>query len=852
MSSGGGSDFTTNQRQRYIHEINRAIPTRQAALDATTVTAALSTTDSVARQPIAIGQILEQVGDGTGASAALARDAACRSMPYPGPAMRDPAARTGCGWWFVSDPATPSVGAYGTRRGPMHPTLDRDVAPGEWVWDPMDAQRREAQKQSARIQTCPDIQFSSFPNMGWCTSTGRAISTDGAGNPLFPRTPGGDCPGGQIVTNAASCPPPTPPPTGAPPLPPGTAGLCTPQPNGALSPACIQALTPWAGCSTGGALAQSLGSSSYAGASSTFQSPYAALQRRGFSLHSGIVNDGQLSVQAALQSIGGLSQQAGITDGSRATAAAQNLCYGKPYDPCAGIQSSDTGPFDPTCIDRQLDAAGYAPNGGLRPAKIGMDYWNQSVLGTWQGILDNISWWKTTADTDTADPPTQANAIQKVYGVGIQWPRSGCNYNGMSILRYAFQNADPSLFGAYPTGPQTHFLGRMLQSAGLQGAGIQQTGSTGDMLPATGSSLEGNRQMAIFRPTTGGTYQFLINYDDTFQYTLLDSAGNTVVSSNGSLQRGGSGVAPSAIVSLIPDQEYRLVYDTWSVGGPWTKSFQMSVNGGGWQPLPSDQLYLPVDRRQPLVELAFHKMPAGTTGPVSDTQGILQNWFLNAPTGSVAGQPCLVVGGHGAYCGNWNKYSQGMRLRALKTICMKLYIKSGSVVRGGGTSSPSIYALYNLPSTNTAGAPRLGAPTEAWDKPNRTAYFELTTWTGDAVYPYGTAQKGGGDIIQQTFLNNIVGRPVPVTPSDTWYHYAFVWADDFTSYAIYIDGKLVANLPAATYDPALILEQIRIGCDATGDGAVWQGGVAWFRGFDYRLSGDLIQRDMNDDWASLV
>jgi hypothetical protein len=79
-----------------------------------------------------------------------------------------------------------------------------------------------------------------------------------------------------------------------------------------------------------------------------------------------------------------------------------------------------------------------------------------------------------------------------------------------------------------------------------------------------------------------------------------------------------------------------------------------------------------------------------------------------------------------------------------------------------------------------------------------------------------------------------------------------VWADDFTSYAIYIDGKLVANLPAATYDPALILEQIRIGCDATGDGAVWQGGVAWFRGFDYRLSGDLIQRDMNDDWASLV
>jgi hypothetical protein len=160
--------------------------------------------------------------------------------------------------------------------------------------------------------------------------------------------------------------------------------------------------------------------------------------------------------------------------------------------------------------------------------------------------------------------------------------------------------------------------------------------------------------------------------------------------------------------------------------------------------------------------------------------------------------------------------------------------------------------MYNLPSTNTAGPLRIGGPQDAWDTANRTAYFELTTYRGDALYPYGTAQKGGGDIIQQTFLNNVMNRPVPPVPMDTWFHYAFVWADDFTSYAIYVNGALVANLPAATYDPALILEQIRIGCDATGDMAQWQGGVAWFRGFDYRLSGDLIQRDMNDDWASLV
>lgn len=845
MSNSGGSDFTTNQRRRYLQEINRAIPTRQSAMDATTVTAALSTADTVARQPIAVSQILERVDD----SAALARDSACRSLPYPGPAMRDPASRTGCGWWFVSDPGTPSVGAYGTRRGPMHPTLDRDVAPGEWIWDPMEAQMREAQKQAARIQTCPDIQFSPFPNMGWCTTTGRAIATDGAGNPLFPRMPGGDCPGGQIVTAAGSCPPPPPPSGGGPALPPGVAGICSPQSNGALPPACLQALTPWAGCSTEGTLAKSLGGSSYAGSSTTFQSPYMALQKRGFSLHSGIVNDGQVSVQAALQSISGLSQQAAAGDGTKATAAAANLCYGAKYDPCQGIQPGDTGPFDPTCIDQQLDAAGYAPNGGLRPAKIGMDYWNQSVLGTWSSILSNISWWKDAADTDAGNPPTQADAIQKVYGVGIQWPRSGCNYNGVSILRYSAQGVpDPSLFGAYPDGPQTHFLGRMLQGTGFDGAGIQQYRSNTEMLPATATNVEANRHMTVFRPMVGGPYGFSV-YSESFQFSIFDSAGNKIFSQGG--VPGSAYVTGSA--TFVPGQEYKLVYDNWNTGGSWTKQIQMYVNGSSTaQSLPVDQLYLPIDRRQPLLELAFHKMQAGLTGPISDTQGIIRNWFLNAPTGTVAGQPCMVVGGHGAYCGNWYKYSQGMRLRALKTICMKLYIQSGSVRLGSDNSTPSIFAMYNLPSTNTAGPLRVGGPPDAWDTANRTAYFELTTYRGDALYPYGTAQKGGGDIIQQTFLNNVVNRPVPAVPMDTWFHYAFVWADDFTSYAIYVNGVLVANLPAATYDPALILEQIRIGCDATGDMAVWQGGVAWFRGFDYRLSGDLIQRDMNDDWASLI
>ena len=42
----------------------------------------------------------------------LKRDSECRSIPYPGSAMRTADARTGCGWWHVDNPNVPSSGAY--------------------------------------------------------------------------------------------------------------------------------------------------------------------------------------------------------------------------------------------------------------------------------------------------------------------------------------------------------------------------------------------------------------------------------------------------------------------------------------------------------------------------------------------------------------------------------------------------------------------------------------------------------------------------------------------------------------------------------------------------------------------
>jgi hypothetical protein len=422
--------FDRSQKSYYVSEINRALPAApQMAMNPLSLNAAFG---EPAGGTVNLDSILTEAGGGAGATDAMRRDASCRSLPYPGPGMRDPAARTGCGWWFTPDPSKQSIGAYGTRRGPMSPTLDSTIGPGKWVWDPREAQRLEGMKHTANIRSCPDIQYSTFPNVGWCPTTNMAILTDGAGNPMFPQMPGGDCPGQSIVMNAASCPPPPPPPSAgggpAPSAPPSITSLCPPGAGGALSPMCLTSLVGVAQCSTQGTLATAL-SNGYAGTSQQFNNINAVLSSRGFLIHPGIVNDGKLSVNDAISSFTGVRQMANSGDGSRGAMAAANLCYGSAFDPCA-MSPSQTGPWDDyaDCIAQAAAAKGYSPQGALLPGRIGIAYWNQ--IKTWGDALNNLDWWMARAH-DQSDPVLQAQAIENVYGLNLNFPPQTCPIPGL-------------------------------------------------------------------------------------------------------------------------------------------------------------------------------------------------------------------------------------------------------------------------------------------------------------------------------------------------------------------------------------------------------------------------------------
>ena len=411
----------SSQRSYYLSEINRAIPSSRVA-DAPTIANALGTVDpglpnfNMNFDPAQFTSTFSQQGQ----TGALEKDRLCRGQVTPTLGMRSADARTGCGWWYINNPDLQSVGAYGSRRGPMNPTLDTKYGGGEWIWNLKDATEREAIKAGRKISSCAAIAHSTFPNMGWCMSSNRAVVTDGNGNPAYPSNPLGAC-SGQIITDSTQCSAaiaaaaaaaaaatPTGAAGGSPAPPPAT---CT---DGNLSPGCLKSIVT-AQCNASGSLALAL-NTGYANQNQQAADMNSVLRERNFSLPSGILADGRMTQAEAVSAVTQLKTW-GTDANYRAAGAANNLCYGAPFDMC-GVTNTTQKPFSATCIGRAAQAAGWSPNGTAMPSKdTNMSMW--SALNTWGEVLNQITVWKQKADNPGTD---QLEYIRKVYGMSATYP----------------------------------------------------------------------------------------------------------------------------------------------------------------------------------------------------------------------------------------------------------------------------------------------------------------------------------------------------------------------------------------------------------------------------------------------
>ena len=852
--------FGDAQRRYYLTEIGRSAPGVRPS-DVATMQAALGITDPTSAGAPAIGPAATLVSDFGRSSTVNQREQQCRAIQVPGASMRAPDARTGCGWWYVPDPNRQSTGAYGTRRGPMMPNLDTQFGTGRWVWDPQEAAQLEASKHASKIQSCEDLALSQWPNMGWCPGTGRAIPLNSAGGPMYPQAPGGDCPGGGIITNAAQCSVPSAPggpPAGGSNATGGTTGLCQPNGSGALSPGCLRSVTNMT-CSANGVLSQSLGGGSYAGTDPTVAAANAYLQQRGFTIHSGILNDGRVSMTDAMKSVAALRQIANTTDGSRAASAAANLCFGSPFDPCQ-IAPTDVGPYPSECVEKLLTSLGWGAQGTLRPSNGGAQataFWNQQA--NWQAVKNQAVLLKSTADKMTT-PQAQAAAIGQVYGASVKYPKSGCNNTGIALYRHYFPTWNQSLFQT--NGPVTHFLGRYIFREGFPNS----PSTVEDQTPAGGNLTEGQRYITQFVPTQGGAYSFLATSDDGMRILIQgpsDSSPQLVMN-----WHPCCGPPGSFTYTFEPGQVYTIMVDMWNGGGPWAFVLTYSVNGSPPAPLPAAQLSLPVDRRFPVLEWNFAALPqggvaAGIGATVTDTNKIFKSTTLhNAPIGQIAGQKCMLVnypnrvassnGGYPSGLFNIDGLVQGMRVRAIKSFSMLLFLNQVNYNTSQGSVAPTVFSLYNVPSSNPTAFPRQFDPSMHVPMNQRKDAFSFIT-NGAMTWPDGVGKSEDGTDIHTGYYNNAINghMGVPNTPLGQWFHYAFVWDDDFRAFTCYVNGTQAARAFVPAFDIRTMCELMTIGCDNHPEGAWWSGGIAWFRGFDYRLSQDQIETDMKDAWATV-
>lgn len=152
----------------------------------------------------------------------LDEDAKCRAIAHPKyltdnraqqPAKQI-AAGQGCGWWFVADPAIPSVGTFGTKPEaivgkppvvgrPMYPT---SLPPGgRWIWDAAAAEQAETIKGCKAIATC-SLLSGSTERCGFCPSKGYAVPVDEQGAVRYTQDDDGNCAdASRIVTDPKGC-----------------------------------------------------------------------------------------------------------------------------------------------------------------------------------------------------------------------------------------------------------------------------------------------------------------------------------------------------------------------------------------------------------------------------------------------------------------------------------------------------------------------------------------------------------------------------------------------------------------------------------------------------------------------
>lgn len=815
------------------------------------------------------------------------KDALCRgaTMPKNLP-ERIPQHPYNCGWWFVADPAVPSVGAAGIVQTPLFP--DKLPPGGEWIWDLNKAQQMEEIKNCSRITDCDLIDVPGIKGeCGFCLSKGYAVPIDSSGNESYPDVESA-CGIKPIVTpEKCHLPPPSvnvvsgiqcdatlghPSPdntlrfytdgecnkmggkwysngeclvkTGgsytytcainnAPPSLQAAEALtvCTPGRDGNLTRTCMISIAKGLGYNPKGTVLRLLYSTARPVGNDA--AAIQILRNAGISAPDAVFGQGNIDKQSVAEIYTNIWNAMKNGKTPLVKLAATYLVIGSAdFDICR-FEDNEMGPFPTMCVERAFRQAGCQPAGSAVPTDANV---GQFMSKSWGDVKKYFADLYRTMNDASAE--NQDDAMTKCLGIKFVRPLPiGCKNPGMERLWYSAQydnfwskDCNERNWASYGSIRYPAFMGRDVNTNGW--SQISSYDNTG--IGKSRHNFAYMKSRTIINPgdsKLGGSFDIWV--DDGFRLA---------VNGTETYARAVSQLSTHYIVPvMIPAGSDNIIEMFYNNGGP---PGQMIIGGEFFEQLNMSG-QLPFPESAPVVAFDFFR------GTDKDRHGTVMSMNVGCSIGSVGGIQCITTGG-----GKHIQILTPIRHKVIKTYTW--YAKATSTAITAGTT---LLCMSEWPNINTTDNLNF-----VGDNQQTRAAIEFA---GRIAFSAGGGQEDK-PLMNGAFLRNLwygVGGAGWGTGAQTdWHHYAAVQHP--YGFLLYIDGVNVGNVSnpdlyanvAGSWTPFadFIMRQVFIGRSAdnrfTG-GEAWRdavlenadGGanIAFVHMYDRALSPEEIKNEMN-------
>ena len=814
----------------------------------------------------------------------IGNDSLCRKATMPKNLPEQiPQQATNCGWWFVSNPGTPSVGASGTMTGPLFPA--NLPAGGQWVYNLDTAQRMEELKNCRRITNCDLLAAPGISGVcGFCESTGYSVPIKGDGSEKYPDDIGA-CGQPPMTTPAACNPPvtaslavdgiqcdpslgyPSPdnslryyskddcdklsgkwysngecivatggsysaacainnaPPSlqaraaGAPPT------LCTAGPDGSLSRKCMMSLAEGLGFNEKGMILRLLGN-----AKSPVGNDTVALQilnQAGIAVPAAVYGRGDIDVQSAMQVYTNVwnAMKSGSTALIRDSAT--YLVMGMTdFDVCT-FADTDKGPFPTMCVERAFRESGCQPAGSAVPtdATVG-----KFAAMTWGQVKD---YYKNIYNTmKNSNGKTQDAAMAQCLGIKFSRPMPvDCNNPGMERIWYSAQYDN---FYAKDCN-EMNWGGQNIRYPAFMGRDVNTNGWT-QIVSYDNSNIGANRHnfaymksRTIINPSGTMNGNFDIWVDDGFRMAINGQE---------TYARWYGQAATHYIVPVsLPSSTNNLVEMAFNNGGG---PGQLTIDGDVFNQM-NMMGQMPFPESAPVVAFDFFR------GTDKDRHGTVMSANFGCPMGTVGGIQCITTGPD-----NYIQILTPLRHKAIQTYTW--------YAKGSSNNFASALCMSEWPNINSTD-PHNPVP----DTENTRATVEFAARINFYMGGGKTEPLLAGGYFRNLWYG-LGGAGYGKGSQTDWHHYAVVMNPigatlyiDGVNVAAYSNGDLYANIAGSwTPYPDFIMRQIFIGRTADNrytNGNRWRdadlshidngASFAFLHMYDRALSPTEINNEMN-------